>query len=117
LATVFSAIALGMAMLRGSTDYDGFTTWQAIAFYYLAGIAGGTVFGLLQPFRDRYVGRYLTAYLILFLVYGGGTSIFLPSWQGGDPDPVPLRSLLLLWAVLCLILAPLYVRVFRDKLE
>ena len=117
-ATIYSAFALGMALLRGSTDYEsGPTTWQTIVFYYLAGVLGGTIFGLLRPLRNRYAGRYLTAYLILFLVYGGGTSVLLPTLQRGDSDPIPLRNLLLLWAVLCLILAPLYVHAFRDKAE
>jgi hypothetical protein len=61
-ATVYSAFALGMALLRGSTDYDriGITTWQVIGFYHLAGIGGGAIFGLLllaplyvRVFRDQ----------------------------------------------------------------
>ena len=115
-ATAFSAFVLVMAVLRGSTKYEdlgGLRTWQIVAFYYVAGAVGGIVHGLLKPTRSRYLGKYLTAYLLLFLVYGGGTIAFFPMINVEAPR-VPLRLLLTVWAFLCLVLAPIYVKMFDD---
>lgn len=120
LATGFSAFVGLMALFRGSTEYaqyGGLTTGRIVVFYYVAGILGDALFGLLRPLQTRYTGKLLTAYLLLFLVYGGGTATFLPLWSKGDPHPVPLRLLLAMWAVLCLVLAPIYVQVFRNSAE
>lgn len=117
IAAGFSGFLLIMALLRGSVVYDrygGITTWQAIAFYFGAGIAGGALFGLLRPIQHRYAGKLVTAYLLLFLVYGGGSVAMLPILTRDDPDPVPPKILLTMWAVICLLLAPLYVRVTRS---
>ena len=106
-----------MAIVRGSAVYDrygGITTWQVIALYFGAGLAGGALFGLLRPIQHRYAGKLVTAYLLLFLVYGGGSVVMLPFLTRGDPDPVPLKLLLVVWAVICVILAPMYVRLTRN---
>ena len=113
LAAMFSAFILVMAVVRGSTvydRYDGVTTWAVIVYYFSAGAAGGAFFGLLRPIQHRYIGKFITAYVILFLVYGGGTAVFLTA---SSEDP-PLSSLLKWWAVLCLVLAPIYVRITRG---
>jgi hypothetical protein len=114
---MFSAFIVVMAVLRGSTvyqNYGGLTTWQIIGYYCVAGAAGGAAFGLLRPMQHRYVGKFLTAYLILLLVYGGGTVVVLPAMNEDGAKPVPVAALVGAWAVLCLILAPIYVRITRD---
>ena len=106
-----------MALFRHSTIYEsygGLTTWQVVAFYYAAGTTGGALFGLLQPWRTRYAGKFLTAYLLLFLVYGGGTAVFLPMLNRVDDRPLPLWVMLAVWAILCLVLAPIYVATFNK---
>ena len=119
-ATAFSAFVLLMALLRGSTVYEGLgglTTWRVIAYYFAAGVMGGTVFGLLRPIQHRYLGKFVTAYLILFLVYGGGTAMMLPFLNKREGGPIPLSVLLAAWAVFCLLLAPVYVRITRGWSE
>jgi hypothetical protein len=83
----------------------------AIAFYLIAGVLGGVLYGVLSPIRHLCVGKYLTAYLILLLVYGGGTATILPLLE---TEPVPVRQLLVVWAVLGLFLAPVYVWILKD---
>jgi cytochrome bd-type quinol oxidase subunit 2 len=119
MATGFSAFVLVMALLRGSTVYDdvgGMRTWQIIVFYYSAGVVGGIVHGLLRPLRERYWGKLLTAYLLLFLVYGGGTIAFWPMMsQDFDSPRLTLGLMLKAWGVLCLVLAPIYVKGFDGR--
>ena len=61
--------------------------------------------GALRPLQSTYIGKFLTAYLILFLVYGGGTAALTPLMK--DLPPVPLSTMLAVWSVLCLVLAPI----------
>ena len=83
----------------------------AVVFYLAAGVLGGALYGLLSPIRHVYVGKYLTAYLILLLVDGGGTATLLPLLESA---PVPVGRLLVVWAVLWLFLAPVYVWILKD---
>ena len=53
--------------------------WLAcVAYYAAAGATGGAIFGALRPLRSRYLGRFLTAYLIFVLVYGGASATVVP---------------------------------------
>jgi hypothetical protein len=52
--------------------------------------------------------------VILYLVYGGGTIAFYPLMKSGGARSVPPVGLLLAWAVLCVALAPFYVKLFND---
>ena len=118
-ATILSLFVLVMAVLRGSTVYESMgalNTWQIIAFYYAAGVLGGSVHGLLAPLRDRYVGKLLNAYLLLLIVYGGATTAFWPMFTADqDPgDPVTIGQMWLVWLVLALPLSPIYVKIFDD---
>ena len=112
-------LVLALATLRGSIDFPKLrvTAWQVIGFYYVAGLVGGAIFGLLRRLRSRYVGRYLSAYLVLLLVYGGGTAVFYESMNRHDSDPPPLLALVGIWALVCLVLAPFYVYLFRDPTD
>jgi hypothetical protein len=116
-ATAFSVIALVILSLSGSArnEPQAVSPGHIVLFYYCAGVLGGIVFGLLRPMRTQYLGKLLTAYLILFLVYGGGTAAFLPFMNASSDRPVPLRSILFLWAGLCALLAPVYVNVFKQR--
>ena len=107
-----------MAVLRRSTTYESYgrlTTWEVVAFYYAAGTIGGALFGLLQPWRTRYAGKFVTAYLLLFLVYGGGTVVFLPVFDPPSERSLPLWIFLAVWAIVCLLLAPVYVAMFKKS--
>lgn len=82
-----------------------------VVFYLVSGIAGGTIYGLLAPIRHLYIGKYLTAYLILMVVYGGGAIVVSPLFGAG---PAPVGPVLVICAILALFLAPLYVRLLKD---
>lgn len=115
-AAFFSVVAAAGVILGASIGASGNPAliWiLATLFYAVAGAAGGALFGLLRPLRRRYVGRLLTAYVILLLVYGGGTIAFWPVISDGADNP-PLLGMLGLWALLCLIIAPLYVAASRS---
>jgi hypothetical protein len=114
-ATCFSVIVIVMALLRGSTRYpDGFSTWHVVAFYYGAGILGGAVFGLLRPWQHLRLGKLASAWVILYLVYGGGTIAFYPLVKSDTGRSMPPLGLLVVWAVLCAALAPAYVSIFTE---
>lgn len=111
MAIGFSVLA-GAGLLFGGAQAELGDVWRvwllATAFYLVAGTLGGAVFGWLRPFRRHYWGKALTAYLILFLVYGGGTAAFWPMISDGRAGPT-LATMLMVWAVLSAVLAPLYV--------
>ena len=108
IATAFSAFVLLTAASRDPRE----PVWQIVGYYYAAGLLGGAIFGLLRPWQNRYAGKLLTAYLVLFLIYGGGTTVFLPTINQRYTRPLSLASLLSVWAVLCAVLAPIYVKLF-----
>ena len=113
IATVLLAIAA-----RNGPPAQVAQLWLAvIAFYFVAGVLGGALYGWLRTVRDRLWGRLLTAYLVLFLVYGGGTLAFMPLFRSLDTDfaNVPVLFLMALWAVLCVLLAPIYVFMLRGR--
>lgn len=111
------ALACGLSLVAGArllleaAGADGAPRiWMLATVYYLvAGVLGGTVWALLRPIQDRYWGRYLTASLIIFLVYGG-VAFLLPLIDG---EPVDVPQMLAVCAVVGLVMAPLYVRVAR----
>ena len=107
-----AAIAIGIA--KGAPGQAALVWVAAVAFYFIAGTLGGALYGWLRPFRSKLWGRLLTAYLILFLVYGGGTVAFYPLFVIADPEMrgVPLLLMVGAWAMLCVILAPVYVFFF-----
>ena len=114
-ATCFSALVVLMAVLRGSTRYpDGLATWHVLAFYYSAGILGGAVYGLLRPWQHRRIGKLTSAWVILYLVYGGGTIAFYPLVSSSAGRSMPPLGLLIAWAVICAVLAPAYVKMFSE---
>ena len=82
----------------------------AVAFYLGAGVLGGMLYGILAPIRHLYLGKCLTAYLILLLVYAGGSAVVLPLVGEPRPDHV----IFTIWAILCLFLAPLYVWLLKE---
>jgi hypothetical protein len=117
--SVIAGVGIFLSGGRGVSATEALGFWvRATAFYFVAGVLGGALWGALRPIQHRYVGRYLTAYLVLYLVYGGGTAAFLPVMRRdlsrGGP---PLSVMLAVWAVLCLVLAPVYVAMFRDHGE
>lgn len=84
-------------------------------FYFAAGAAGGALVGLLAPMQHRYLGRVLSAYLVVYLVYGGGTVAFLPLLTAeGNERGISLPAMLGFIAVVSLFLAPVYERVARS---
>ena len=111
IATAFSAFVVSTARFRKPSE----PTWRIVGFYYGAGVAGGIIFGLLRPWRHTYPGKFVTAYLILFLIYGGGSTVFLPVINHNGERPIPLATLLAIWAVLCVVLAPIYVKLLGSS--
>lgn len=111
LFALVAAIQLGRSAVPRGEFAEPFKIWLLAALFYCgAGALGGLIHSLLRPIQDRYWGQFLTAYLILFLVYGGGTTAFWPMMSGKG---VSLGAMLLVWAVLCLLLAPIYIVVTR----
>lgn len=60
-----------------------------------------------------YPGRVLIAYLLLLLVYGGGSVAFYPL-IAMRPDPPPLAGLLLVGAVFSVVMAPIYAATWKS---
>lgn len=84
LASGFSVIVVVLAGFRGSTDYPelGLSTPKIIALYYLLGLAGGSVVGILRPFTKSKLGGFVVGSIIGTLVYGGaGFVIKDVEWQ------------------------------------
>jgi hypothetical protein len=111
-----ATIILGFrAILGGFPLPDVVETWvTAVAFYLVSGALGGAVYGALRPIQHRRLGQLVTAYLILLLVYGGGTVALWPTMQQ-EGTTGSLRTLLAVWAVLAAILAPIYVHVIKNS--
>ena len=111
----FSLIATVLAIITVASEGDLLEGLLAlvllIVFYFAIGAAGGALYGWMRPIQDRYWGKFLTAYLIVFLVYGGGTIAFWPLLE--DMRQVPLAWLLGAWAILSIVLAPAYVAVAK----
>ena len=110
-----AAIAVGV---RKGAPAQAVLIWLAAVFFYaVAGTLGGALYGWLRPARSMLWGRLLTSYLILLLVYGGGSVAFYPLFISADPDfvNVPLPLMLVAWAALCILLAPVYVFLFWLK--
>ena len=116
LAAFFTVIAgVVLILTAGSTVPGGKArAWAMItAFYFGAGTLGGALFGALRPVRAHYWGRYLTAYLLLVLVYGGGTIALWPLFANRSTGPSKW-TMLAAWAVCALAIAPLYVRFAKS---
>lgn len=115
-ATMLSVLVGILALLSGSAadgKHAGLDAGTIIGFYYVVGIAGGVAAGLMRPLTRFYVGRVAMAYVVLFIVYGGGTIALYPAFSKGDSDPPSISSLLLVWAVICVVLAPIYEKQMR----
>jgi hypothetical protein len=116
-ATLFSALVVGVSLLEGSSPYVryGLTPWQVVAGYYAAGLLGGVLFEIARPWRRRYAGKFFSAYLILFFLYGGCAATLFPILLAGDAQPISLVGILAFWAAACLLLAPAYVWMLPDR--
>jgi hypothetical protein len=99
------------ALTSGDWRGAGLAWVSIVLFYYASGTAGGALYGALRPIQDRYTGQLLTAYLILFLIYGGGTVTLLPVFRPQATEA--FGPLLAVWAIVCLVLAPVYVRIVK----
>ena len=111
LAIIATVILLVAAVSGKAPPTGAFTIWgRSLLFYLVAGAAGGALYGFLRPIQNRYFGRLLTAYLIVFMVYGGASvaiALLL------EPTNAPIRGVLVLSAVLSLLLAPAYEAIAR----
>jgi hypothetical protein len=110
-AAFFSIVAgarLLMAALNRGEAGGAVRVWAlASGFYVVAALAGGALYGLLRPIQGRYVGKVITAYVLLLLVYGG--AFVTVAWLIEPEVAAELPSMLKLLVVLCIPLAPLYV--------
>lgn len=110
LAIGLAAVASVIIMINAIHSPSGnpFVAWLLVlAFYLIAGVLGGGLFGLLRPLGKRFWGRALIAYLVLVLVYAGGTVALYPLISQ-RPNPPSLSGLLITAAILCVIMAPVY---------
>ena len=113
--SVLAAAACVVGALKQGQWHDALWLWASATFFYAAaGSVGGALFGWLRPVQDRVWGRYLTAYLILVLVYGGGTLAFWPLLTDGKTDGPSRLFMLTAWAIIALFLAPVYVLMFKG---
>jgi hypothetical protein len=117
--SIIATIALAVVAAKGGAAQAAIAWLAAVAFYFVAGFLGGALYGFLRPIRKKLWGRLVTAYLLLLLVYGGGTLGFWPLFTLADPSLRQLSVLLMVgvWAVVSLVLAPVYVLVLwlRDR--
>ncbi len=115
--SIIATVAIVVGTRQGAPGQALLIWLVAVFFYVLAGTFGGALYGWLRPARNVLWGRLLTAYLILFLVYGGGSIAFYPLFVSADQDlaKVPILLLVAVWALLCLVLAPVYVLLFWLK--
>lgn len=110
VALGLAVVATIMMCIYAIVDARGqlFGWWfLALVFYGVFGVLGGALLGLLRPLARWYPGRVLIAYLLLLLVYGGGSTALYPL-IALRPNPPPLVDLLVTGALLCVVLAPLY---------
>jgi hypothetical protein len=117
LATGLGGIATVVIAINAlqARTLNAVLVWPIVMVFYLVfGFLRGALFGLLRPLGNRYVGRLLIAYLLLMLVYAGGTVAFYPL-IAQRPNPPSLAELLIAWAVLSLILAPFYVAMVKGS--
>jgi hypothetical protein len=115
-ATMLSVLVGILALLSGSAANGKHAALDAgtiIGFYYVVGTVGGVAAGLMRPLTRFYLGRIAMAYVVLFIVYGGGTLALYPAFSKGDSDPPAISSLLLVWAAICVVLAPIYEKQMR----
>jgi hypothetical protein len=65
MATVYSAYAVVLYVLRGSAPFesDDTTIWVVLLTYYSAGALGGAVIGALLPLARWRVGRTMLTFL------------------------------------------------------
>jgi len=114
-AAGFSVLATIPILIGVFKSINVFPLLWVYPFYFAAGAAGGALVGLLQPIQHRYLGRLLTAYLVVYLVYGGGTIAFWPMITADQGDRGPsLVEMLGFWTVLALFFAPMYERISRN---
>ena len=74
-AVIYSVFVIGMAILRGSTQYPehGLNTWTIVATYFALGFGGGVTIGLLRPLLRWGLGAALVGFVmgtILFIGIG-----------------------------------------------
>src|SRR5258705_425987 len=68
--SVLATIIIALKARRYAAS-EGVLIWLGVmTFYFVAGGAAGAVYGLLRPIRTKLWGRLLTAFLLIFLVYG-----------------------------------------------
>ena len=72
-AVIYSAFVIGMAILRGSTEYPehGLNTWIIIATYFALGLIGGVTIVLLRPLLQWGLGAAFVGFVIGTLIFIG----------------------------------------------
>lgn len=80
-AVMFSAFIVVMAVLRGSTTYPhlGVTTETVVAVYFVVGLAGGAMLGLLRPLLRYRLGVAFVGWIVATIVYTGA-GISMDGW-------------------------------------
>jgi hypothetical protein len=65
-ATLFSAIAVVVTMVApGTPRKAGLSLWQIVGAYYVGGLSGGAILGLLLPFARTRIGAPIVGFLTM----------------------------------------------------
>ena len=112
--TLLAVVALVIPVVSGKAPIlAALAVWGlSILFYVFMGVVGGALYGLLRPIQHRYIGRYLTTFLILFLAHAIVIVILLPL-KYSDLEIGRLSLILFGVALVCLVLAPFYLAIAR----
>jgi len=84
MALLFSLLVGALALLRGSDWNPTYevSTLDVIRGYFLAGLLGGAVFGLLRPLTQSRLGAALVGVIVGPIVYGAVAGVVdaQPEW-------------------------------------
>jgi hypothetical protein len=70
-AVAYSAFVVILALARGTTQLGRLSLLDLIAIYWILGVVGGLVLGILKPLLAWKLGAFAVGALVGYVVYGG----------------------------------------------